>query len=277
MERPTRKPPKSGLLTLIQFIKRSSIKPVRTLVSIARLLNCFKSQTTSSTSKPPKTFTCFPDLPAEIQLKIWLSALPGPRIICFKARLLSGTAHVSTPEQSTLNTLYFTCKESYNTVKKHYKCHSQLGFPIWFDNDIDTVQFQSLFTNWDNLSLCRGPYLPLEGIFSTVKHLTLGFSPAEASLENDAYRSDLSTAMIRCIIRCPNLETIKYFTPPTFNLDEEATKKLLLKIIDDLTARLNIGVCFLNAMRFLNNPDVKLIRHLTTSSEGIQSVRDGSI
>lgn len=94
------------------------------------------------------SFTWFPRLPAELRLKIWELALPGPRIITLYTppdhNIDRTTNYTAYSNDHTLKALYHTCKASHDTVVKFYKRQTQLlgqfsRLPIWFNNEIDTI------------------------------------------------------------------------------------------------------------------------------------------
>ncbi|KAE8441337.1 hypothetical protein EG329_005486 [Mollisiaceae sp. DMI_Dod_QoI] len=99
-------------------------------------------------------FTCFSKLPAELQLMIWVSALPGPRMIAIAPTSemrfgrhwsYNGITCESDEDSETLVALYHTCKDSHDIVKKAgYKlCFaSRLKGPaMFFRGETDAIHF----------------------------------------------------------------------------------------------------------------------------------------
>ncbi|KAE8441339.1 hypothetical protein EG329_005488 [Mollisiaceae sp. DMI_Dod_QoI] len=85
------------------------------------------------------SFTCFSNLPTELRLMIWESALPGPHII--EIRYHFPSVLVYTSNTKAIAALYYTCRESHNAVLGCYNryYHNSIGRFFWFDKRIDTL------------------------------------------------------------------------------------------------------------------------------------------
>ncbi|KAI9650720.1 hypothetical protein NHQ30_000743 [Ciborinia camelliae] len=148
------------------------------------------------------TFTCFSGLPTEIRLRIWMYALPGPRIVylyivpskhpqetpfkishtygalicsltCSLSEIKSGYAYKS---PSTISLLY-VCHEAHNVVRKFYTkafATEDSSAKTWFDFKIDTL----LIDCWT--PVLGMPYIP-EAIwcpdFKKVRQLATSLYP----------------------------------------------------------------------------------------------------
>ncbi|TAQ84224.1 hypothetical protein B7494_g7453 [Chlorociboria aeruginascens] len=108
---------------------------------------------TSTASKPLTEFSYFPELPAEIRLRIWKFLFPGPRLV--RIKLQSKGCSSAAPLPITLH----ICQESREETQKSYS----LAFPvqsldaaarIYFDFKIDTILLADEIADFD---IASGP------------------------------------------------------------------------------------------------------------------------
>lgn len=198
-----------------------------------------------NTSQTSPVFHLFAQMPPEIKL-IWRAALPGSRIVTmyvpggFYGRYPDLAA--LTTDESTLDALYHTCKDSHNTLKSVYcrDFHEQLGRPIWFSKELDAVRFVDVYALAHCWQINRHPLRS-----NNIKYLTIGYPLDGTELAisppfdtRRAFRASLARIVLFGITRCPHLERITFFTRTEIEFDiEQAMPWLREKIMEYIEYR----------------------------------------
>jgi hypothetical protein len=86
---------------------------------------------------PPPTFTLFPNVPAELQIKIWRCALPGPRIIQLHYLNGSFSFHGARPPPA-LHTCRTSREAALSVFEPAFTRNNKLA-PIYIDLAHDTL------------------------------------------------------------------------------------------------------------------------------------------
>ncbi|KAF8846612.1 hypothetical protein BDZ45DRAFT_682421 [Acephala macrosclerotiorum] len=96
---------------------------------------------------PPPTFTLFPTLPAELQIKIWRYTLPGPRIIQLQYSKSSSSFHGTRPPPA-LHTCRTSREIALSVFEPAFTRNDQLK-PIYIDFAHDTLHLAT------NSEMCK--------------------------------------------------------------------------------------------------------------------------
>ncbi|KAE8441338.1 hypothetical protein EG329_005487 [Mollisiaceae sp. DMI_Dod_QoI] len=155
-------------------------------------------------------FTSFLKLPLELRQKIWVSALPGRRVITIfyttdsyaPPEPITQTSHTS-PLHSNglvahawdtdeLHSLYFTCTESRNMLQEYYAGYFRDRFegrPVWFEVSIGSLYLPAYYSMYflqvsetpsTASDLCTVRKLALQAPVSSARNGECIFSPSIA-------------------------------------------------------------------------------------------------
>ncbi|KAE8446900.1 hypothetical protein EG329_011531 [Mollisiaceae sp. DMI_Dod_QoI] len=175
-------------------------------------------------------FTCFPQLPPEVRLKIWEAALPESQIIYI---FLASTPKSNSPqlvaeasEKDALQSLYFTCKDSHNTLKARYKCYfrDRLQNAVWLDNEIDTLYLEdfSMYTFMNN-----GEQSSQTIDFKSVRNLAIDIPLLlDTSLQSHSFSLDVAKPSYLLIECFANLKQVAFVESSQQSFGVEVLKQL---------------------------------------------------
>ncbi|KUJ22821.1 uncharacterized protein LY89DRAFT_763293 [Mollisia scopiformis] len=178
------------------------------------------------------SFTCFPQLPTELRLKVWKHALPGPRTItiytCIPGppdRQVRGPARLAAraPEESTLNVMYYTCKDARSAVKGFYESHfgAQLGDSIWFNNDVDTISFDHITAAYRYFKLCEAYSLNNQNPLSKITKLNIAYPIDGGPVYHSSFFSRVLCRLIYFAMKlCPDLKQFTFFMHSNLDIDQ---------------------------------------------------------